>query len=140
MNPPLPEEILGSLGQYEFPALPTKYPPRFSTSAAPSTSSSFTKSKNKSSGRFGVISSFHVCLGEVAAASRGGDRGVTFALVFNAMANPKGSFYTTQLFVTLTAGDWASESPSKGLRRGGLSWPELLRKYRKHQADAHCML
>ncbi|KIJ47909.1 hypothetical protein M422DRAFT_45616 [Sphaerobolus stellatus SS14] len=53
------------------------------------------------------------------------------------MANPKGSFYTTQLYVALTAGDWASDTPSRSIRRGFLSWPELLRKFRKHRLDAH---
>lgn len=59
--------------------------------------------------------------------------------VLDDMTSPKGSYYTTQLFIALTAGEWLSETPSKGSRRGGLSWSELLRKFRKHCPDAHGM-
>ncbi|GJJ14235.1 hypothetical protein Clacol_008498 [Clathrus columnatus] len=52
------------------------------------------------------------------------------------MNNPKAQFYTNQLYSALTAGEWSSDFPSKGLRKGNLSWSELLRKFRKHRPDA----
>ena len=48
------------------------------------------------------------------------------------MANPKGQHYWRQLRETLTAGKWGDPSPAKTPSGGPLSWPELLRKFKKH--------
>ncbi|KAF8530061.1 hypothetical protein BU17DRAFT_72839 [Hysterangium stoloniferum] len=52
------------------------------------------------------------------------------------MANAKATFYTTHLYLALIAGNWTSELPSRAIRKGGLDWPELLRKFRKHRPEA----
>ncbi|KAF8582936.1 hypothetical protein K439DRAFT_1634845 [Ramaria rubella] len=53
------------------------------------------------------------------------------------VANPKALFYSSSLYIALTAGEWASEAPAKALKRTALSWPELLRKFRKHCPHDH---
>lgn len=48
------------------------------------------------------------------------------------MAHSKDRHYWSQLRSALTAGLWASPTPAKTPKGQGLSWHELLRKFKKH--------
>lgn len=53
------------------------------------------------------------------------------------MAHGKDRHYWTQLRGALTAGQWSSPTPAKTPKGVGLSWPELLRKFKKHVRGYH---
>ena len=48
------------------------------------------------------------------------------------MAHSKDRHYWSQLRLALTAGLWSSPTPAKTPKGQGLSWHELLRKFKKH--------
>ncbi|KIK96970.1 hypothetical protein PAXRUDRAFT_137268 [Paxillus rubicundulus Ve08.2h10] len=48
------------------------------------------------------------------------------------MAHAKDKYYWSQLRAALTAGQWNSTSPAKGLNGRSLPWSELVRKFNKH--------
>lgn len=48
------------------------------------------------------------------------------------MAHTKDKHYWTQLRSALTSGAWGSSAPAKAYNGTATSWPELLRKFNKH--------
>lgn len=48
------------------------------------------------------------------------------------MAQTKDKHYWTQLRSALTSGAWGSSSPAKAYNGSATSWPELFRKFNKH--------
>lgn len=51
--------------------------------------------------------------------------------------SPKAPHYTQQLHAVLLRGAWGESTPGRApsTSTAGLSWPELLRKYRKHTSN-----